>query len=168
MEIKSHWEERKNYNYYKEVVSLIKKYAPVGKSILDVGGADCKYLLWMDSFSTRISIDLVRYPPIPGIQRITGDFLTHSFHDFFDVVLCLQVLEHVPNPDAFCSKLFTLGKTIVISVPYRWEKGFKGHLHDPVDEKKLRLWTKRDYVESRIADDTRLRLISVYKNKEKA
>lgn len=44
----------------------------------------------------------------------------------------------------FAQKLFTLGKTVIISVPYKWPKGrCKEHVHDPVDENKLYNWVKK-------------------------
>ena len=64
----------------------------------------------------------------------------------YDVVVCLQVLEHIDHDivKKFTQKLFQVGKTVIISVPYKWELGkCKYHVHDPVDESKLYSWTKR-------------------------
>ena len=38
----------------------------------------------------------------------------------FDLVLCSEVVEHVPQPRAFVRKLLSAGKVLVLSVPYRW------------------------------------------------
>lgn len=81
------------------------------------------------------------------------------------MALCLQVLEHVPDPAAFAQKLFALADVVVISVPYKWPKGMtKGHTHDPVDELKLRKWTGREPVESRIVDRPE-RMVVAYPSK---
>ena len=62
----------------------------------------------------------------------------------YDLAICLQVLEHVPQVEAFARKLFDISSSVLISVPYKWPKGnVKGHIHDPVDEAKLRSWTQR-------------------------
>ena len=58
---------------------------------------------------------------------------------------CFQVLEHVPNAHGFAQKLLEISKVLVVSVPYKWEKGKnKTHVHDPVDETKLFEWFGRE------------------------
>ena len=60
------------------------------------------------------------------------------------VCTCFQVLEHIPEPRAFTQRLFDLGKTVVIAVPYLWPEGrTNNHIHDPVDRGKLKSWTGR-------------------------
>ena len=66
---------------------------------------------------------------------------------------CLQVLEHIPDPTAFARKLFECGQVVIVSVPYRWEAGAcSEHIHDPVDERKLREWLGGDWAERTILD----------------
>ena len=68
-----------------------------------------------------------------GVTAIQADFLewepTTSGSDvgaaagaepLFDLVLCSEVVEHVPQPRAFVRKLLSAGKVLVLSVPYRW------------------------------------------------
>ncbi len=84
---------------------------------------------------------------------------------YFDLVLCLQVLEHLDNPDAFAQKLLNAGRTVIISVPYRWPQGYcKTHKQDPVDEAKLERWTQRKPVETQIVTNGKERLIAVYQD----
>jgi hypothetical protein len=83
----------------------------------------------------------------------------------FDLVLCLQVLEHVEDPAAFASKLFRTGRIVIVSVPYKWAPDrAPGHRHDPVDEEKLRQWTGREPVATRVVADGAARLIAVYES----
>jgi 2-polyprenyl-3-methyl-5-hydroxy-6-metoxy-1,4-benzoquinol methylase len=80
-------------------------------------------------------------------------------------VTCFQVLEHVPDPAAFARKLKELGRVLIVSVPYKWEKGkCKSHLHDPVDEAKMLAWFEREPDFSYIATELKkvTRLIQVY------
>ena len=52
----------------------------------------------------------------------------------------------------------------VETVTYRWPAdGHDPHLHDPVDEEKLRRWTGVEPVETVMVDDGRRRLIAVYR-----
>ena len=65
----------------------------------------------------------------------------------FDLGLCLQVLEHVADARGFAAKLLSTCKRVIVSVPYKWEVNENtmeiGHIHDPVDEKKMLLWFGR-------------------------
>lgn len=162
----TYWETRKEYVYYKKVLELAKKYCPEGGSLLDVGGGqNCEYLSWFDWFSYKEIVDIEKMAPMPGITTKTVDFMEYESDKQFDLVLCLQVLEHLENPRDFCRKLFTHGKTVIISVPYKWSAGScEFHLQDPVDEAKLSLWAGRAWEETNIATDVpNKRFIAVYK-----
>jgi hypothetical protein len=101
--------------------------------------------------------------PRPGVETVVADFYDYDPDGLFDLVLCLQVLEHLPRPRPFAHKLLRIGRTVIISVPYRWPAHEHGsHLHDPVDEAKLRRWTGAEPVETSIVDDGKQRLVAVY------
>jgi hypothetical protein len=91
------------------------------------------------------------------------DFLQYMPSQVFDLVLCLQVLEHVPLAEAFARKLLDTGRTVIISVPFRWPAGVcKPHVHDPVDREKLLGWTGRASITDVVVRDRRRdRLIAV-------
>merc|ERR1712070_1177544 len=38
----------------------------------------------------------------------------------YDVVICSQVLEHIPAPGAFLQKLLATAPTVIVSVPFLW------------------------------------------------
>ena len=78
-------------------------------------------------------------------------------------MLCLQVLEHLEDPETFARKLFESGRSVIVSVPYRWPAGLRpGHVQDPVDEAKLIGWTGRTPVETCVVRNGRDRLIAVF------
>jgi hypothetical protein len=184
----SYWRRRAGFAYYRAVVDLARAYVPpvlttwdwetprVGRSVLDVGARDTEVLRALDWFPRRVAIDLVRGPAIPGIAQIRADFLTWTppyrgwdrdaqrWAPFrFDLVLCLQVLEHLENPAGFCRKLFETGRVVIISVPYRWPAGtHPDHVQDPVDETTLIRWAGQSPRETRIVRDERDRLIAVF------
>jgi hypothetical protein len=75
---------------------------------------------------------------------VSANFLTWTPPKKYDVVTCLQVLEHVTEAELFCDRLKAAARQLVVSVPYKWKKGWtKHHVHDPVDEDKLGGWMKR-------------------------
>lgn len=165
---KGYWDQRKHFNYYKEVIRLAQAYVPSGKQVIDVGAHDTEALLHLKSFEHRIVLDLKHAPRRAGIKSITMDFMDYRPETYFDLVLCLQVLEHLDDPDGFAQKLLKTGRTVIISVPYRWPQGLcKNHKQDPVDEAKLERWTQRKPVEIKIVANGRQRLIAVYQNEDR-
>jgi hypothetical protein len=143
--IAQYWERRQNLLYYNVVRVLAQALSKDARSILDVGSAACPYLDWFPHVAERVSVDLNHPYDGPGVVAIKGDFLTWQPQQSFDVVTCLQVLEHVPRADLFATKLLSAGTIVIVSVPYRWGKGRTGsHIHDPVDREKLRGWFGRE------------------------
>jgi SAM-dependent methyltransferase len=159
----SYWDRRRHFRYYEEVVKLARLYVPDGELVLDVGSMNTKVVDQLDWFQERVALDVRRVKPRRGVETITADFTVWEPGRIFDLVLCLQVLEHLPDPEPFARKLLRTGKTVIISVPYRWRVDQLGsHLHDPVDEHKLRKWTGLEPVETSIVQDGSERLIAVY------
>ena len=141
----AYWGGRQDYLYYQVIRILVRSISNGSESIIDVGSAGCHYLEWFDHVPHRTSVDLTRPYVAPGINSFTGDFLKWEPDRKYDVAICLQVLEHIPPIEDFVKKLVSVGKTVVISVPYKWEAGrTPSHVNDPVDEEKLRRWFGRE------------------------
>lgn len=164
----TYWEERKNVLYYQVVRVLVDGLSKGAKSIIDVGSAGCPYLDWFPAIPVKTSIDLKRPYEAPGVKSFTGDFLSWEVDQRYDIATCLQVMEHVPPVERFAQKLLSLADIVVVSVPYKWEKGrTKSHVHDPVDEEKLFSWFGRrpnfEYVVREVVAPVD-RIIHVYDN----
>lgn len=159
------WEKRKHFNYYGEVVRLARAHAPAGEQVLDVGPGRSDMLERLDWFERRVAVDRSYAPRRAGVETVIADFLDYRPHIRFDLVLCLEVLEHLEDPAPFARKLLASGRTVIISVPYRWPAGtWATHQQDPVDEAKLLGWTGRAPIETSIVADGRERLICVYRS----
>jgi len=159
----TYWEGRKDLQYYRTVREFAEKYCPDGRTLLDVGGGvglGCRYLEWFDGFE-RTSVETpTNGCTLDGVRVVNADFLTWEPDRQYDLVLCLQVLEHIPDPIPFARKLFECGRVVIVSVPYRWPTGScSEHVHDPVDEEKLRGWIGWDPVEDTVAES---RLVAGY------
>lgn len=141
-EPKTYWEARQNARYLQEVRRLVNEVAGDAKSILDVGSNGCGYLDWFPQFERRVSLDLRRPYVASGIESVRVDFFKYEVLERFDIVLCLQVLEHVPDATAFAQRLIASARRhVIISVPYKWPEGrHRDHVHDPVDEAKMLGW----------------------------
>jgi hypothetical protein len=161
----TYWEQRKNYKYYKKALELIKSYDNCN-SIIDIGGRDTEILKNL-SFRDKVCLDLNKLPESEGIRTIKCDFYKWVPDNKYDIVTCLQVLEHLDDPKLFVKKIFELSNRIVIiSVPYMWPKGFcKYHVQDPVDENVIFNWVQKIPDESYIVEDASVkRIICVYYN----
>lgn len=148
----TYWQSRQRSKYMREVRRLVDEVADGAQSILDVGSNGCGNVDWWPAIPRRVSLDISTPYVAAGVESIRADFLTHTFSEAFDIVLCLQVLEHIPNARAFAERLLAVAKKhVIVSVPYKWEAGrCKPHVHDPVDESKLLHWFGRQPSYSRV------------------
>lgn len=140
-----YWDGRQDLLYYQVVRQLVEGLGEDAGSMLDVGSGACPYLDWFPHIPVRVSLDLEHPPEASGIKAIRADFLGWQAEQNFDIVTCLQVLEHVEQPAAFARKLLAVGRTVIVSVPHVWPPGsIDSHRHDPVTERKMRSWFGRE------------------------
>ena len=140
----SYVQRRQTQIYYSYVSRLVRGVAPQINSIMDVGSGKTSCLEQFDWIPIRKTIDVAHPYASEFVEGVKADFLEYEVDERYDLVVCLQVLEHIPEVEAFARKLFDISRSVLISVPYKWPKGgTKGHIHDPVDEEKLRAWTRR-------------------------
>ena len=163
----AYWARRQHMQYYREVIRLARAHAPHAKTVLDVGAHDTPVVTQLDWSPSRTAIDFEVKPELPGVAGIKGDFLAFEPERPYDLVLCLQVLEHLDDPHRFAQRLFDTGRVVIVSVPYQWPAGFcLEHPQDPIDESKLLSWTGQAPLEQVIVTDNRLaRLISVFQGR---
>lgn len=123
---------------------MVRTLAPDASSLIDVGTGNCPYLEWFSWIDRKVSVDKGIPYRSRNVEGIQGDIHQLHFDEKFDICVCLQVLEHVPDAGAFAKRLLELGDIAVISVPLNWpEASTDGHVHDPVDLEKLVCWTGR-------------------------
>lgn len=143
--MRHYWQKRSSNLYYAAVYQIVSVVGKDATSIVDVGSSETDYITWFYWIDrkTQINLTFENAVALPGVERVETDFLAWQQDRPFDVALCLQVLEHVPEPTAFCDKLKASAQHLVVSVPYKWKAGgTKGHIHDPVDKQKLRRWMR--------------------------
>ncbi len=166
----SYWQRRLDLYYYQVVRDWIQEYSP-GDLIMDIGARDTP-LVSCGEFKRRVMLDIKPFPKsIEGVEQICANWLEYQPDQMADLVLCLQVLEHLPDHivKPFARKLVQAGKMVIISVPYMWDPGTCSvHLQDPVDLKKLVGWVGYEPLRYRIEDrDKHQRLIAVFAGKGK-
>lgn len=168
---RGYWEKRQDLVYYRYVDLIVRGVAANVKSMIDVGSSNTSVLEWFDWVAIRHALDKRNPYSSESVGAIEEDFLAFNPAQKYDLAICLQVLEHIPDAGAFARKLFEISHSVLISVPYQWPKGdCKYHRHDPVDVSKLQSWTQRkpDYqivaIEPLIDSPKGQRLIAYYHN----
>lgn len=163
----TYWEKRKDSIYLFAARQICARQCEAPRSVIDVGSNGTPTLEWHRQTATRlVSLDLRRPYVAEGVESVTGDFLQYDAGTRFDLVTCFQVLEHVRDPAAFARKLTQISTVAIVSVPYKWKKGkCRFHLHDPVNERKMKKWFGRGAEYSYIARELNGvgRLIHVYR-----
>ena len=149
-----YWAERQAMRYYSRTVAIAQKYAPEARSVLDVGSHETTNILRFSWIPSKTAIDIGHKPKIPGVTGIKANFLDYRPDERFDLVTCLQVLEHLDEPTAFAQRLRAVGRTVIVSVPYQWAEGqCVYHKQDPIDEAKLAGWLGDDWLDHEIVED---------------
>lgn len=115
------------YNYYEESRSDVLQFVPVDiKSLLDIGCARGNFGAAVKSkIGCRVTgVELNAYEAQKARAKldavIEGDILTTDIDEKFDCITCLDVVEHVVNPELFLQKTKTLLKEngfLLLSIP---------------------------------------------------
>lgn len=140
----SYWRNRTDLLYYQYMRYIIRCIATDATSIIDVGSGNSPYLEWFGWIPEKVSVDLKVPYSSEKVTPITGNILDLSFEKKYDILTCMQVLEHVPEPTRFARRLTDLSDLLLISVPHKWPKGsVKSHVNDPVTLEDVIAWFGR-------------------------
>jgi SAM-dependent methyltransferase len=121
------WIEEEIWNEIEDATSLlIKKYSSPSDRILDVGvglGRLLSRFTGLERYGMDISRGYLDVAHSKGINVCCSKVEDMPYReDFFDIVVCTDVLEHVVNLTDAVSNLLSVTKTggyIIIRVPYR-------------------------------------------------
>jgi hypothetical protein len=131
--------------YYQYFRFMVRCLANDARSMIDVGSGNAPYLEWFDWIPERVSVDLKTPYRSDAVRGIEGNIFDLNFDQPFDLCSCMQVLEHVPEPEPFARRLLELGRILLISVPYKWPAGSsRQHVNDPVDLASVTRWFGRE------------------------
>jgi len=105
---------------YKDINTDLKRILPQLKGkILDVGCADKPYEKWLKDKKEYIGIDITAGPKV---DFVISHLKPWPFQDdYFDSVICTQVLEHVDNLDKVLGEITRVlkpGGLCIVTVPF--------------------------------------------------
>lgn len=149
---------RQKYRYYDSLFYATLQFGADATSLIEVGCASDPFIKYFDWIDKRTCVAPYyinyngggRHNKLGGshhehaIESVVSDFMEYDIEDYsYDLLICSQVVEHVPDPSAFIKKLIRTAKTSIISVPYDWpDCGEKcGHLSHGITYGKLLEWT---------------------------
>lgn len=140
-----YWSTRQRLFYVQVAKEISLRIASNANSVVDVGSKRTPILSWFPSVPVKVSVDLNQPYEADGVDSVRKDFLKWDPGVTFDVGLCFQVIEHVPDARAFARQMLELFDVSIVSVPYLWrEDRHKNHVHDPVERRKLESWFGRE------------------------
>ena len=168
-----YWNKRQHFLYYKKIVEICSKILEGNEnySIIDFGCKNTEVIFDLKcdkKFLLDIKNKYKRYQKLK-IAKKNIIFIEKSIYDIdytnqFDICICLQTLEHLENPERAFQIIHKASKKYtIISLPYKWRSGTKGHIHHNIDEQLIKEWTKLDPIQSYLTkDETSERIINVY------
>ena len=138
--------------------------------MIDVGVARNPVMEQFDWIRERISVDLSPSAAFEVEMGIDSNLLQIDFNRSFDLCSCLGVLEHVTDPQPFAQKLLSLGKLLIVSVPFTWDEDPR---QDHISYEELTGWMGREstfhmVVTEPLGSDADDHLIAVYDARPKA
>jgi SAM-dependent methyltransferase len=168
----NYWERRKGQDYYKLVKAICSKILLNNKhySIIDFGCKNTEVIFDLKCDKKFLLDKKNKYKPYQKLKIVEKNiiFIEKSIYDIdyineFDICICLQTLEHLENPEKAFQIIHKASKKYtIISLPYKWISGTKGHIHHHIDEQLIKKWTGIEPDQSFIIKDNGYRIINVY------
>jgi SAM-dependent methyltransferase len=169
----NYWKRRKELSYYKKIVDICSEILINNEnySIIDFGCRNTEIIFDLKC-NKKFLLDKnnsYNEKQKKNIKEKNINFLEQSIYDIkfeneFDICLCLQVIEHLENPEKAFQLIHKASKRYtIISLPYKWETGNpKGHRHININEQVIKKWTGIEPDESFIIEDDKDRIINIY------
>ena len=118
------WHERLQADRYPINAFARSRILPLlkpGMKVLDAGsGRLPEQQLRTELLATGATLETLDFLPGEGVDHVADVADTKLPDQAYDAILCMQVLEHVPNPQAVCAELFRMSKPgahVFVSAP---------------------------------------------------
>lgn len=157
MDYNGYWQSRKHEPIYKMTIIFSEMYCSQKMSVADIGCHCSPMVLLIPNFNKRFAIDPSKiakscWEKVDGakfiqscIEKINIKELTGN--DKFDLITCHQVIEHLQEPQQFCSTLLDRCRRLIISTTFETPAGLMtGHIQDPISLEKFEGWFYRKMI----------------------
>jgi hypothetical protein len=142
-----YWDRRRDMIYYDYLRRMVGRFGAEARSLIDVGAHETPLAEEFDWIPERVALDIRAPYSSPAVTGIRADFRDFEPGRRYDFALCAQVLEQVPEPEAFARKLLGIADRVLVSVPYRWPAAAKtkggAAAGAPIDKATLARWFGR-------------------------
>lgn len=157
----AYWEQRQHFVYLHVCKQLIKAVAASARTAVDIGSNRTPTLEFFPERIRRYSVDPTAPYEAQGIVSVRKLFQDWVSPEPIDVGTCFQVIEHVPQPEAFCRAILDTCEVSLISVPYREKPGANpGHINSMIDEATIHRWFGREpnykYIATELSGEQRI------------
>ena len=125
----SYWSQRKASPLYREVIAAARREASDALTALDVGAYESPLLTQFDWIPTKVALDVQSrtqvWNQMRGVAFLRGDFMAQHFVTPFDLVVCCQVVEHLPDSlvGRFVTKLASHARVLIVSTTFQLPSG---------------------------------------------
>ena len=137
---------KNRWGYLSKVISMMENINP--KTILEIGANNFPLSNYSDT------MDLIGNPTYK--QSACEKW---NIEKTYDLIIALQVFEHLDNPYLAFKECINHSNNILISLPYKWN--CPGNCHHMIDEDTIFSWTNIEPFSSSIIDNKRI--INYYK-----
>lgn len=136
--------------YYMKVWEYLLKYNP--DRIMEVGAAHPLLAVSFASYAhKKVWVD-IRNKDLCGGKMLDDFNIEHYWANVlevdmhakypacsFDMLICLETIEHVPEVKEFIKKLWDIAPVKVFSTPFNWDP-IPGHIHNFITPEKFVSW----------------------------
>lgn len=144
-----YWERRKGLEYYKKALEFLLSIQPPPAKVLDVGAGiskGCQYLLPLPllGYSVAAVEKKEGSDRLPGVEVVFADFMSLKIPPpgTFDIIICLQTIEHVQDAEGFVGKMLQMAPKLVLSWPED-PIPCKNHVREFIPAHEVRSWVGR-------------------------
>lgn len=156
-----YWNRRKNYVYLHVSRRLIEILAHSATAVADIGSNRSPILEYFGAKQTKYSVDITNPYRATDVVSVKEDFYEWQPPEPLQVGTCLQVIEHVSEPQRFCRRMLEVFEISIISVPYLEPSGVNpGHINNDIDLSTVTSWFGKKpnfhYIAKELSGDERL------------
>lgn len=156
-----YWRVRKKFVYLHVCRRLIEIVSRSADTVADIGSNKSPLLDFYGDIPHKYSVDISAPYVAPDVIAVTEDFHTWTPPRPIQVATCLQVMEHVSEPEKFARRMLEIAEVCIVSVPHLEPAGLNpGHIQNDLTLDDMVRWFGREpnyhYIAKELSGDERI------------